>query len=249
METENAANAEVAAGTSIPAPPDAESLFVHTKAEWDYIRYWWKRGYAADSKLEALEALMEHRRRLIFVEQLVDGAFDWRTDWSRAKSWHDYQLDQVKHLRSHLEGVKQIWAAWTENSTTHFSNISLEALRSILLLNGAAIIAALAVLTGQISTPRASAILTAKITTITSVVSMIMMATGHAILWDRMSNMVGQVRNSIVGSPRHRRVYSVSRYLRRHLDPVSKWANGLIYGSIVVFAASAFVCALILAFT
>ena len=248
MENGTASNADVVAGASVPPPPDTDSLFVYTQAEWEYIRHWWKRGYAADSKLESLENLIEHRRRVIFVEKLVDKAFDWRTDWSRAKSWHDYQMDQVKHLRTHLEGVKQIWATWTENSTTHFSNISLEALRSIILLNGAAIIAALAVLTGQITTPRVSAILTAKITTVTSVVSMVMMATGHAILWDRMSNVVGQVRNSIVGSPRHRRVYSVGRYLRRHLNPITNWANGLIYGSIVVFAASALVCALILAF-
>lgn len=233
---------------AIPLPPESESLFFHVQSEWKYIRHWWHRGYSAESKLVALESLIERRRQMIFHENDVDQNFDWRADWFNAHSFHDYQTDQVKHLRTHLEGVKSLWAKWSENSTLHFSSISLEALRSVLLINGAAIIAALAVLTGQIDAPRVSAITSAKITTVTSVVSMVLMATGHAILWDRMSSMAGRVRSAIIGTPRHRRVYAVSRYLRRHLDPVTKIANGLIYCSIIVFAASALVCSLILAF-
>ncbi|WP_127143247.1 hypothetical protein [Pelagibacterium montanilacus] len=231
-----------------PLPPENESLFKHTQKEWDFILSWWKRGYAADSKLESLEALIDHRRRVIFVERNIDAKFDWHSDWINAKNLHDYHIDGIRNNGHHLAGVKNFWEKWTDTTTSHFSNISLEALRSTLLLNGAAIIASLSVLTGQIDTPRDSAILTAKITTITSVVSMIMMASGHAILWDRISKTIGQVRSSILGSPRHRRVYSVSRYLRRHLDPVTNWANALIYGSIVVFAGSAFACSIILAF-
>lgn len=233
---------------SPPVPPDTDSLFAHTQSEWQFIRHWWQRGYAAESRLVALENWIEHRRVDIFVDFSVTSDFDWKTDWVNAKTFHDYQRDQVQHVRTHLDGVKQLWAQWSENTTTHFSNISLEALRSILLINGAAIIAALAVLTGQIDMPRSSAIISAKITTITSVISMIMVSTGHAILWDRISYMLGKVRNAVIGTPRHRRVYSVSRYLRRHLDPVTRISNALIYGSIVVFAASALLCAFILAF-
>lgn len=236
-------------GVKRPLPPEGESLFAHTQSEWKYIRDWWLKGYSAESRPVALEGWIEQRRQEIFQGGLVDGRFDWSSDWLNAKSFHDYQIDQVNHLRTHLAGVKEHWSKWSESSTQHFSSVSLEALRSVLLLNGAAIIADLAVLTGQIDDPRSGAVFAAKITTLTSVVSMIMMATGHALLWDRMSYVLGRVRSAIIGTPRHRRVYAVGRYLGRHLDPVTRVANALIYGSIIVFAGSALVCALILAFS
>ncbi|TPN54292.1 hypothetical protein FJ976_08740 [Mesorhizobium sp. B1-1-9] len=166
-----------------------------------------------------------------------------------AHNLHLWNLDLVRNHKQHVDDLKKMWFEWADRGYKYFGDLSLEALRSMVLINGAAIIAALAVLSGQISQPWHAAVLVAKITVFTSVVSLLMMGAGHSLLSLRMGDLLGTVRGILVGNAKHPKLYAVSRYLRRFMDPYIRLANALIYGSIVVFSLSALISACILMFS
>ncbi|MNV61458.1 hypothetical protein D3C71_1539670 [compost metagenome] len=141
-----------------------------------------------------------------------------------------------------------MWKEWHDQSAASLVQLSLEALRSMILVNGAAILACLTLLSGQIEKPNPSAILAAKIMLLCAILSMVMMAGGHFVSSARMLELTSRVRSALIGHIRHRKLYAIGRYTRRYLNPVVDRANALIYGSIVVFAFSAFVCTFILIF-
>lgn len=227
-------------------PPMADSFEVYVQARWNEILSDWRRGWAADQKLIDLEQAIEFRRIKIFDRREVAEEYDWESDWHRARIVHATNIEFVTNRRKYIDDLRIMWTEWESRAHTHISGVSLEALRSMVLVNGAAIIAALAVLTGQVSAPPPIVITVAKVTVFSSVVSILMLATGHALLVDRIGNTSTRIRAIMVGNVRHSRLYAISRYLRRYLNPRIDLANALIYGSIAVFALSAFICALML---
>lgn len=233
-----------------PLPPEDISFRGYVEKEWAKIIRFWKNGWADESRLSALEELIEIKRVEIFVAKETDARpFDWETDWLEANSIHDFNVDVVKNRKQHVDDLKKMWFEWTERSYTYFSDLSLEALRSMVLIDGAAIIAALAVLSGQITKPWYAAVLVAKLTIFTSVTSLLMMGVGHSMLFLRMNDVVGRVRGVLVGNTKHNKLYAIPRYIKRHGEPTMQLANLLIFGSIAVFGMSGFLSALILLFS
>lgn len=230
----------------LPLPPDEISIEAHVKREWDNVLRSWKSGWAPESNLTALESYIEFHRVRLFVEGWADGVYDWQHDWALAKYAHDINTDFVKNRRALNDDLKKMWFEWSERQYTFYGNVSLEALRSMVLINGAAILASLAVLSGQIVSPSHAAVIVSKATVFTSVISLLLMATGHSILFARVSDANSRIRGVLNGNPRHRRLYAISRYLRRYVDPVLEIANYCIYGSIGIFGLSALICSIIL---
>lgn len=208
----------------------------------------WRRGYHAETSIERIEAFIEHHRVEIFEKNASDGLYDWRGDWFSASSYHDSQTDFVRNRRAYNDGLYTMWKEWHDQSERSLTQLSLEALRSMILVNGAAILACLTLLSGQVEKPNPSALLAAKFMLFCAVLSMTMMAGGHLLSSIRMLELTSRVRGALVGHIRHRRLYAIGRYLRRYLDPVIEKSNGLIYGSIFVFAFSAFTCSFIVIF-
>ncbi|MER9950318.1 hypothetical protein [Mesorhizobium sp. M0047] len=235
-----------AAGLSLP--PDEISFRKHVEDQWKGILSSWKRGWAADTTLDALENTIEFNRVKIFEEKqpLDPRLFDWELDWLQAKNVHSYNVDLVRNHKKHIDDLKVLWLEWSNRNYDYIREISIEALRSMVLVNGAAIIAALTVLSGQIDHPWSAAVLVAKLTVFTSVVSLLMIAAGHALLFQRVGDVTGRVRGVLIGNTKHHKLYAVGRYLRRYVDPQIGMANILIYGSIIVFGMSALICSFIL---
>ncbi|AZO15097.1 hypothetical protein EJ069_10360 [Mesorhizobium sp. M2A.F.Ca.ET.043.05.1.1] len=233
----------------LPLPPKEISFQNHVERQWEKIIRFWKNGWADESSLSNLESLIEFERAKLFDRNEPDPRpFDWKSDWIEAKMIHDFNVDVVKNRKQHVDDVKKMWFEWTERSFTYFSDVSLEALKSMVLIDGAAIIAALTVLSGQIAQPWPAAVLVSKLTVFTSVTSLLMMGAGHSVLFLRMSDLVSQVRSILIGNTKHHKLYAIPRYLKRYADPATKLANTLIFGSIAVFGISAFLSALILLF-
>lgn len=231
-------------------PPDEISFRNYVEGQWRSIIKSWKRGWAAESTLSSLENTIEFNRSQIFDKKVIDARpYDWERDWLIAKNIHMNHLDLVKNNKQHIDDLKKMWMEWSDRSYKYFEDLSLEALRSMVLINGAAIIAALTVLSGQISQPWPAAVLVAKLTVFTSVISLLMMGAGHSFLFLRISDLVGTVRGMLVGHTKHHKLYAVGRYLRRYADRFIKLANAMIFGSIVVFGLSALFSALILLFS
>lgn len=232
-----------------PLPPKEISVRHYVETRWSYLLESWRRGWAADSDLDALEGTIEFHRDRVFEKREHDGIYDYELDWVQANSFHEAKIDFVRNRKSFNDDLKRFWSEWENRSHLHISNVSLESLRSMVLVNGAAIVAALAVISGQVGNPWPPAVLVAKITIFTSVLSLLMMATGHAILVERVGDIAGRVRSVLVGNARHGRLYALHRYLRRYFNRAGTWATALIYGSISVFGISAMISACILLFS
>lgn len=208
----------------------------------------WRQGYHAETSIARLEAFLEHHRIEIFEKGADSDLYDWKADWIAASSYHDSQTDFVRNRRAFNDGLLVMWKEWHDQGSSSLVQLSLEALRSMILVNGAAILACLTLLSGQIEKPNPSAVLAAKLMLFSAILSMTMMAGGHLLGSIRMLEVTGRVRGALVGHIRHRKLYAIGRYLRRHLDPVIEKSNGLIYASIFVFAFSAFIASVIVIF-
>lgn len=236
--------------SKVPARVEAFGPIESTVRErWDSILRDWRRGYAADESLAQLETLIEVERREIFEAQGGEIDTERARDWGRAHVVHFTNIDHVRNSRRYFDDVRAYWMQWEERTSTALANLSLEALRAMIIVNGAAIIASLAVLSGQVSDPTDAAIRVAKVTVVCSVVSLMMMGLGHAIIWLRGSELAGRIRATLIGNVRHSRLIAIWRYTRRHGSGLINLANALIFGSIGVFGLSAIVSALILAFS
>ncbi|RVK16201.1 hypothetical protein CN138_29890 [Sinorhizobium meliloti] len=231
-----------------PLPPEELSVRARVELRWQHVLDQWKRGWHEESTVESLETYLESRRKLTFEDKCLDPRYDWERDWVAASILHDCNQDFVRNRRAFNDDLKRLWFEWHERSITHGGQVSLEALRGMILINGASILACLTILSGQVTQPNPSALLAAKIMVFCNVLSLLMMAGGQVICFHQLFEVIGKVRGALVGNTRHRKLYAVSRYLKRHLDPALVWGNALIYGSIFVFAISSFLCALILVF-
>lgn len=229
-----------------PLPPQELSLRAYVEDQWNRILIMWRRGWAASRALASLQQSIDAQRLEVFDPKFNDARYDWQQDWHQANNVHQYNLDYVSNRAQHIDELKKLWFDWSEKNYGFLANVSLEALRSMVLVNGAAIIAALTVLSGQITEPSQSALIVSKLTVFTSVLSLILMAIGHSVLFIKMDSATSYIRGRITGPMRHSKLFAVNRFLRRYLEKPLQIANGLIFGSIAVFGLSAFISAVIL---
>lgn len=234
--------------TDLPLPPDEVSISNYVKLRWEGTLDLWKRGWNSESTIEQLEHYLEFHRERIFDQNSAVGLYDWRRDWTEARFYHDHQTDFVRNRRAYNEDLRAMWKEWHERGMGSLVQLSLEALRSMVLVNGAAILACLTVLSGQVEKPNPSVLLAAKIMLFSAVLSMLLMGGGHLLASIRMLGATSRVRGILIGHVRHRKLYAIGRYLQRYLDPIIEKANALIYSSIFVFAFSSFICAIIVVF-
>lgn len=229
-----------------PLPPDDISVYRFVKDQWDGIFNLWKKGYAADQQLSALIESIESHRENIFDRKLKGNDYNWEWDWFRANAIHQSNLDFVANRKKHNEDLKQLWLEWHSEVKSHGLQIAIESLRAMVLVNGAAIIAAIAVLSGEIPKPQQAIIWVSKSTILSSSISIIMLAAGHAWTFEITNRMGNKVRGVLVGHPRHSKLYAISRYLRRFMDSKLRWATLLIYGAIAIFGLNALFAAIFL---
>ena len=232
-----------------PLPPEGMSLITHVESEWSFIRSNWERGWHAESHLLDLENYIEHRRHQIFNENSHDVTYDYGLDWVHANNIHKHHMDLVSNRKAHIRDTKLFWTEISRHAGTYANEVSLEALRAMIIINGAAIIACLTLLSGQVENPTPAAITVAKITVVASIISLIMMALGHAIQHMYVSSVYIGIAGKVLGQPRHKRLWAIPRYTRRYTGRAGRWSEALIYGSIFVFGLDAIICALILAFS
>lgn len=229
-------------------PPEDLSVEASVRRQWAGILDMWRAGWHSESAIERLETYLEYHRQIIFEKDEAKGPYDWRGDWVAAVQYHDNQQDFVRNRRAYNDGLRSMWTEWLERNYAGMANLSIESLRSMVLIDGASILACLTLLSGQIAKPNPDAVLAAKVMLFCSILSLVLLALGHLIGFMRMSDVASRVRGVIVGHVRHRRLYAISRYVGRHLDRALVLSNALIYGSIFVFAASALISAFILIF-
>ncbi|MBP1849713.1 hypothetical protein [Rhizobium halophytocola] len=230
------------------APPEELSTVATVKAEWARIIKNWQSGWHEETGILGLENYVESERLQLEKRKVESAEFDWDEDWIEAKLFHDRQMDFVRNRRALNEGLVTMWREWYEQRTGAMIQLSLEALRSMILLNGAAILASLTLLSGQIAAPTQSAVLAAKVMLLFSILSILINGSGHLLGAITMNEVTSRIRGVFVGHIRHAKLYAISRYLRRHLEPRVKVANGLIYSSIFIFAVGAAASGVIIVF-
>jgi hypothetical protein len=227
-------------------PPDDQSVESYVSKQWSNILNDWKLGWPADTNLDSLDSYVEYERQEIFEKKSKSKKYNWERDWLRAKSVHDSNIDFVRNRKKYNEDLIVLWSEWHRDVKSHLLNLSLEALRAMILLNGAAIITSITILSGEVIKPSNDAAIASRVAILGCVFSLVMMASGQAALARRLDHMANTVRGVLIGHPRHRRIYAIGRYVERNMRRVSKFAEAMIYGSIFVFGLTALISAIIL---
>jgi len=199
-----------------------------------------------ESQVRFLEDQLEYHRKQIFVEKSVEGDFDWEEDWCAAKQIHDGKLDYVNNQKKHFDDLRELWIEHQQIAYSDNSKLRIEALRAMVLVTGAAIIASISILTSDISKLSYEVIFVAKSTIFSSSISLIMTAIGHAMSAEINILAAATVRGVLVGFTDQRRILALHRYIQRYMMPNLKIAQYFIYGAIGLFGFSALVSAIVL---
>ena len=125
----------------VPLPPKELSVYEKTKNLWNDIIGQWEKGWHAETQVERVDQLIEHHRVEIFEKKAMDQHYDWETDWLNAFSLHNIKRDFVLNRRAHNDALKALWLEWYQETTNGLRSLSLEALRGMILVDGAAILA------------------------------------------------------------------------------------------------------------
>jgi hypothetical protein len=205
----------------------------------------WEHGFPAETAIRNLEEALLNRERLIGAGKMPVG-FDWEGDMFAARQLHLVNLDQLGWIRARYEGVVKLWSDWAKAQRAFGDEIGIEGLRSMVILNGAAVLAALAVISGQIASPGATVVLAAKVMVTFALAGLVSTAVGYAILhWVTLETEMA-VTQRLVGPSRYRRLRGLSRYLRRYYRGPMKAGNVLALGAIGLFVVGAFFSLVIL---
>jgi hypothetical protein len=219
-------------------PPESQSLAKYVRHEWARIIRQWEHGWPSETSISDLEQTIRQR-----AEDIDDGTlpdqFDWRRDYDVAGIVHRSNVDFVAWRRAYNETLSEQWLAWARDNSKYLSEISLEGLRSMILIHGAAVIAALGVISGQVGAPNQQLALAAKVMVTFSLCGLFATAIGFMIIFAYGSEATWSVRWKMVRPIRHRRLYAMGRYIRVYFGRKARFGNYFAYGSILMFIIGA----------
>ncbi|MBO6508300.1 MAG: hypothetical protein JJ979_07435 [Roseibium sp.] len=217
-------------------PPDDKSLRKEFERRWKRIIEYWEGGYALEQEVIKLEDDLEFERQSIFENNEKDDEFDWRLDWLNAKRWHEYQLDFVNNRKLEIENLAQFWSSHFNNLQAVGSMVRAEAFKGLLIVNGAAMLTAIAVISGEVEGASFYVKLAAKFILFCSGLSLLSMAVGYGLLHHLAEGVSAEFRRYTLRPFQHSKVKGIDDELREFLGIKPLIINILIYGSVVLFA-------------
>lgn len=156
-------------------------------------------------------------------------------------------INHYRNVNNHNEEVKKYWMNWTNEVGGYARSCAIEGFKSLLIVNGATIIASLGALSGEYIAKTDCVIIAAKISLLTGIIGLSLAGIGQARIIYVLGNFFPKVRANLLRK-RRRRLYAIGRYLERFFDPKINFAEYIMYSSLVVFILGAIVSGLILVF-
>ncbi|MEO9530574.1 hypothetical protein [Roseibium sp.] len=216
-------------------PPDDQSLHHYVKNTWEVILKNWENGYSLEQDLQNMINYIEERRDGLNADKFDCRELDWEEDYVRAIDYHEKKLDYVENRRAYVEDVAKFWREHFTYLTEQSSKILVEAFKAIVLLNGAALIAAISFVSGQISNPEFHVQLAAKMILIFCFVSLVFACIGFSLLHSISHGISNEYKGRTFRPYVHAKIESIGDEVERYLSARGLFVNFFIYGSIILF--------------
>jgi hypothetical protein len=168
-------------------------------------------------------------------------------DYRLAIANHKMMKEILNRTQRVDDGIREIWRDWHDSQMQFRHQIAAEGFKAIILVSGTATIAALSILSGQITDASATAKMAAKVGLVGSISSLLLTALGQALSIATIDKIFPTVRTAVLPTEKPVRLYALVRYCRLY----SKWLKrgaSFIYASIVIFAITSIICTFILLF-
>jgi len=188
-------------------------------------------GQPFQTDISIVEDYLRERELLISSGKL-DPSYDWNGDLRVAQTAYKVAIDWLPQHRNIREGYLVYWRNRTERAAETLTKISLEGLKTILVLHGAVALGALNILTDKEAVPLN--LLAAKCALAFSLVGIIMLGLGQIIVVRAVSSMNDRIAGEISTIVHWKKLSAIGRYWRRGYKLI-QFADYLIYGSIFWF--------------
>jgi hypothetical protein len=215
-------------------------------AEWDRALRDWKSGAVLRPNVDYAQLFLDNRRQGVQAGNF-NPEYDWASDLFEAEAAHKHNLQYVEAITSYNEALEKRWDDELARRKAYIGDISLEALRSLVLVNGAAILGALALISSS-SVPSTLDV-AAKILVGFCVVSLLAGVSGYLTIFLYVDSGTVNIEKFLIRPIKHKRLNSLFRYNRRYFWPGQWLGNVLVYASIGCFAVGAGISAVVLIFT
>lgn len=232
--------------SKLPRPNKEGSIEEFFRSQWDVIIDDWKRGWMTETSFQFLEDHLEFERQRVFVDKTKVGNFDWEKDWLAANELHNRNIDFIENQKKYFNDLRDFWSEWQQKVYAENSTLRAESFKAMVLVTGAGIVAGISILTNDNTTMPIIVVWVAKCTILTSAISVIMTALGHALADHYDTTAAATVRALLVGHTKQKRLTAFSRFMRRYISPKIDIAQKLTYGAIILFGINALVSAFML---
>lgn len=218
------------------SPPEDQSLFHYVENTWEIILRNWAKGYNLEQELQNLIDCIEERKERLEKGDLKEGEYDWDEDYRRALNHHEVQLDYVKNKRAYIEDIAKFWRGHFTYLTEQSSKILVEAFKAIVILNGAALIAAISFVSGQISDPELHVQLAAKMILVFCFLSLISACIGFSLLHSMSHGLSNEYKGRTFKPYVHKTLEEMGDDIEAYIGVRGLLVNIFIYGSIILFS-------------
>lgn len=192
--------------------------------------------------LAMVEKFLGERRALIDAKHF-DPSFDWQSDLATAETHFKIAIEWAPRHKETRDGYITYWRGRLERNERNLNEISINGLKTILLVHGAVAVGALNILKDAASS--ATILMISRWALSFSVLGIVMYGVGVVIMIEVMGTLNEKMIGAISTKLPWRRVRALSRYFRRGARPLS-YATQLIYGSVIWFAVYSIVLLILL---
>lgn len=217
-------------------PPENLSLFHHVKNTWARLQENWENGYALDQELNVLSNYIESERVEIFDKKSKSKNYDWEDDYIDAVQYHESKLDFVNNMNKYIDEITKYWREYFTNLVDISNRVSIEALKAIIILNGAAMIAAITILSGEVAGASFEVKVAAKFILVFCFVSLVSVSVGYALMHRLALELSNEFKGRAFKPLNHKKLFNISEDMDRYIGIKGIVIDVLIYGSIVLFA-------------
>jgi len=205
----------------------------------DFVDVQWKKINEAiqdDHPYGHLVRQIEERisvRKAMIEDRALEAGFDWQYDLELATFWHHFGLNWSDHAKQRRANYLTSWQQTAERRFGFLRDVSLNGMKTILLIHGGVAIGALGILT-QRTTVDKQILFVGKIALGCALVGLTVAGLGQAFLVFREGNINARIMSELSGSPTWLKLNALSRFTKRY-GRFSWIANAMIYGSIIWF--------------